>query len=203
MKRTFRSIAILAVCTIAAAPGARADEAKKGAPSEADKAMMEAWMKYATPGDMHRRMAGMEGSWTAHVKEWMTPGAPAQESEGSAEFKMMLGGRYMQQSFHGSMMGQPFDGMGITGYDNAKKATQTVWMDSAGTGMMVMNGAWSADGKTLTETGSMDDFMTGKPMQMKGQMSMSDPDHFRYEMWMSAPDGKMFKSLEIDYTRKK
>jgi hypothetical protein len=197
-------IGIAALLAMAAAVCARADDKQKARqPSAEEKAMMEAWMKYSTPGEVHKKMASLEGTWTTKVREWMAPGAPPQESDGTAEFKMLLGGRYLQQSFQGSMMGQPFNGMGISGYDNAKKTTQSVWVDSAGTGMMTLSGSWDAEGKTLTETGSMDDFMTGKPMQIKGQMHMGDNDHFIYEMWMSGPDGKMFKTLDIGYTRKK
>jgi Protein of unknown function (DUF1579) len=199
-----RGLAVLglAVC-VSFARFSAADDKKSAAPAAADeKAMMEAWAKYATPGDAHKKMAASEGSWTAKVSQWMAPGAPASESTATAEFKMILGGRYMTQSFSGSMMGQPFNGFGVSGYDNAKKTTQTAWMDTFGTGMLLMTGNWDADG-SLTETGTMDDFMTGKPTTMKGRMQMIDGDHMRYEMWMSGPDGKMFKDLEILYTRKK
>lgn len=201
MKKRIWRIAILVV---SAAVCARADDkAKAHEPSAEEKAMMEAWMKYATPGEAHKKMAALEGTWTAKVTEWMAPGAPPSTSDGTAEFKMLLGGRYLQQIFSGTMMGQPFSGMGISGFDNAKKATRSIWVDSAGTGMMMMTGDWDAEGKTLTETGTMDDFMTGKPMQVKGQMHVADNDHLSYEMWMSGPDGKMFKTVEIAYTRKK
>ncbi len=202
MNRRFLTVLGLALCASFARFSA-ADDKKPAAPASGDdKAMMEAWAKYATPGDAHKKMAGNEGSWTAKVSQWMAPGAPASESMATAEFKMILGGRYLTQSFSGSMMGQPFNGFGVSGYDNAKKTTQTVWMDTFGTGMLVMTGGWDADG-SLTETGNMDDFMTGKPTPMKGRMSMIDGDHMRYEMWMGGPDGKMFKDLEIVYTRKK
>jgi hypothetical protein len=203
MKKYLWRTAVLLLCAASAARIARADEPKKAAPSADEKAMMEAWMKYSTPGDVHKRMAAMEGRWTAHVKEWMAPNAPATESDGTAEFKMVLGGRYLHQSFHGTMMGQPYEGMGLSGYDNAKKTTQSVWVDNAGTGIMMMTGNWDADGKSLAESGSMDDPMTGKKVQMKSEMHMADADHSSYTMWMSGPDGKMFKCMEIAYSRKK
>jgi len=202
MRKPLYLIAILAACA-GLAGISKADDTKPAAPSAADqKAMMDAWMKYATPGEMHKKMAAMEGSWTVKVSQWMAPGAPAEESTGTAEFKMILGGRYLSQTFAGTMMGQPFNGFGVSGYDNAKKATQSVWMDTVGTGILEMAGTWSADG-TLTETGSMDDFMTGKPMSFKAVTHMTDNDHMHFEMWGSAPDGKMFKNLEIAYTRSK
>jgi len=204
MRKLLYSIAILAACACLSGTS-RAEDTNPAAPPAApamDKATMEAWARYATPGEMHKKMAAMEGTWTAKVSQWMAPGAPAVESTATAEFKMMIGGRYLSQNFSGTMMGQPFNGFGVSSYDNSKKTTQTAWMDSMGTGMLVMTGTWAADG-TLTETGSMDDFMTGKPMQFKGVMHMADNDHMHFEMWMSAPDGKMFKGLEIAYTRQK
>ena len=201
MNRRFATVLALAICALFARFSA-ADDKKPAEPSAQEKAMMEAWTKYATPGDAHKKMAASEGSWTAKVTQWMAPGAPPAESTATAEFKMILGGRYLTQTFSGSMMGQTFNGFGVSGYDNAKKATQTAWMDTFGTGMLLMTGNWDADG-SLTETGSMDDFMTGKPMTFKGRMHMSDNDHMHYEMWMSGPDGKLFKDLDIVYTRKK
>ena len=202
MRKPLYLIAILAAC--ASFAGALiADDTKAAAPSAADqKAMMDAWMKYATPGETHKKMAAMEGSWTAKVSQWMAPNTPPAESTGTAEFKMILGGRYLTQSISATMMGQPFNGFGITAYDNAKKATQTAWVDTMGTGMLQMAGTFGADG-SLTETGTMDDFMSGKPMSFKGVLHVTDNDHMMYEMWGSGPDGKMFKNLEVDYSRKK
>ena len=179
-----------------------AEDKKPAAPAVDEKAMMEAWMKFATPGEVHKKMAAAEGSWTAKVTQWMAPDTPPAESTATAEFKMILGGRYLTQSVSGTMMGQPFSGFGIDGYDNSKKTTQSVWVDTMGTGMLEMTGTLDADG-TNTETGTMDDFMSGKPMSFKTVMHMTDADHMRFEMWGSGPDGKMFKNLEIAYTRKK
>jgi len=202
MRRPLFRVALLAA-GVFLARASNADEKKPAAPSAADqKAMMDAWMKYATPGETHKKMAAMEGSWTAKVSQWMAPDTPATETSGTAEFKMMLGGRYLTQSISATMMGQPFNGFGVTAYDNAKKSTQTAWVDTMGTGMLVMTGTFAADG-SLTETGTMDDFMSGKPMSFKGVMHMPDNDHMTYEMWGSGPDGKMFKNLEVDYPRKK
>jgi hypothetical protein len=42
-----------------------------------------------------------------------------------------------------------------------------------------------------------------KTVKVKSQATVVDDDHQTYEMWSPAPDGKMFKSLEVQYTRKK
>ena len=83
----------------------------------------------------------------------MEPGKPPTESTGSAEMKMVLDGRFLQQEFTGEMMGQPYSGMGISGYDNLRKRYVSTWIDTMGTGVFVMEGTASADGKTITLKG--------------------------------------------------
>jgi hypothetical protein len=202
MRKPLYLVAILAASASLAGLSSAEDKKPAAPPAVDEKAMMEAWAKYATPGETHKKMATMEGSWTAKVSQWMAPDTTPAESTGTADFKMILGGRYLTQSISSTMMGQPFNGFGITAYDNAKKTTQTSWVDTMGTGMLLMAGSFGADG-SLTETGTVDDFMSGKPMSVKGVMHMADNDHMIFEMWGSGPDGKMFKNLEVDYTRKK
>jgi hypothetical protein len=174
---------------------------KPAAPSQDD--MMKAWAAYMTPGEPHARLAKLAGSWTTRTKSWMDPSQPPEETTGSCELRMVLGGRYLEQRFEGSMMGQPFSGIGYTGYDNIKKKYEGYWIDSGGTGMFIMSGTRDAAAKKTTYTGSMLDPATGKKVAMKSVDTEVDDDHFNFEMWASGPDGKMAKVMEMTYTRKK
>src|SRR5205809_778246 len=71
------------------AAAARAEEARQRSPQE--QAMMEKYMKAATPGPEHQAMAKMAGKWNLKVTAWMAPGAPPQTSNGTAEFRSILG----------------------------------------------------------------------------------------------------------------
>ena len=197
---------LISIVTLAASVSlalfAFADEKKASAPPMDEKAMMEAFMKYSMPGDVHKKLAGMEGMWSAKVKSWMAPGAPPEVTDATSEMKMVLGGRYLQQNFQGSMMGMPFSGIGYTGFDNYKKQFVSTWMDSASTAVMIMNGTMDATGK-VAENGEMDDIMQGKKTTIRSLWTMSDADHQLFEMWTPGPDGKDMKIMEIAYTRKK
>jgi Protein of unknown function (DUF1579) len=203
----FRGIlAGIAFLVVLAALAIGADEkAKKTTPAGAmdEKAMMEAMLKYSTPGPEHKALESWAGSWDTTAKMWMDPSKPPQESKGVAENKMMLGGRFLEQSFEGTMMNQPFSGKGYTGYDLYKKQYVSTWMDTMGTMIMMATGTADASGKKVTLTGQVDDFMTGKKMDFKETATVIDPDHNMFEMWMPGPDGKMFKTLEIHYMRRK
>ena len=61
----------------------------------------------------------------------------------------------------------------------------------------------SGDGKKFTFAGKMDDVMMKKSVNIKEVVTLADNDNHTMEMWGPAPDGKMFKTLEITYTRKK
>ncbi len=97
------------------------EKKKEWVPADSATAM-KAWIAYATPGDAHKAMAKSEGSWEGEVSMWMAPAAPPVTSKSTATNKMTMGGRYQVSSFTGSFMGQPFEGMGIMGYDNTKKS---------------------------------------------------------------------------------
>ncbi|MCA9465321.1 MAG: DUF1579 domain-containing protein, partial [Nitrospira sp.] len=126
---------------------------KEQAPMD-QQAMMELWKKLGTPGEPHKVFASLAGHWTTQTKEWMEPGKPPMESTGTAEMKMLLDGRFLYQEYHGQMMGQPFSGIGIDAYDNMTQKYVTAWMDTMGTGIFMMEGTASPDGKTITLHGS-------------------------------------------------
>lgn len=164
-------------------------------------AEMELWKQLGTPGEPHKLFASLAGSYTTHAKEWMEPGKPATESTGTAEMKMLLDGRFLYQEYHGSMMGQPFSGIGIDGYDNLTKKYVTAWMDSMGTGLFIMEGTASADGKTITLKGSHPEPGGGK-MTHRAVWTITDANNQIFEMYGSHGHGKEMKMLEIVYTRK-
>jgi hypothetical protein len=180
-----------------------ADTAKTAAPASPmdDKATMEAWMKIATPSAAHKWLEPLVGAWDAKVTMWMAPGAPPEMSTGTSETKWVLGGRFLEQRYEGSFMGQPFSGVGYTGYDNYKGKYVGTWMDTMGTMIMVSQG--EAVGKTLAMTSTVDDVFTGKPTKIKNAVKIVDPDHHVMEMWGPDSTGQQFKTMEIHYTRKK
>lgn len=166
-------------------------------------AQMDAWMKAMTPGAEHKMLESMAGTWNTRVKSWMAPGGSPMESTGTAENKVILGGRYVQTSFEGNFMGMPFSGIGYTGYDNIRKQYVSTWMDNMSTAVMITNGKWDDATKSLVFTGTMDDPMTGKAQSLKETVRVVDNDTHIMEMWGPGPDGAMFKMMEITYSRKK
>ena len=164
-------------------------------------AMMEMYQKLATPSEPHKLFASLAGSWTTQAKEWMEPGKPPTEASGSADMKMLLDGRFLQQDFTCEMMGQPYTGMGITGYDNLRKKYVSIWFDTMSTGSFVMEGTGSADGKTITLKGQHDE-PGGGHMTHRAVWKIVDSNTQTFDMWGNHGGGKEMKVMEIVYTRK-
>ena len=196
----FGSLAATTLCIMLTVSPALAKEKKHEKPMD-QQAMMELWKKLAQPGEPHKLFATLAGSWTTTTKEWMEPGKPPTESTGTAEMKMLLDGRFLYQEYNAQMMGQPFSGIGIDSYDNMTKKYMTAWMDTMGTGMFIMEGTASADGKTITLKGQHPE-PGGGQMKHRALWKIIDSNNQTFEMYGTHGHGKEMKMMEIVYTRK-
>jgi len=157
-------------------------------------------MAYSTPGDIHKMLARSAGPWSANLSMWMTPDAQPISSTASCVNEMILGGRYLQSRNTGKFMGQPFEGIGVTGYDNAKKLFVSTWIDNMGTGIMTMTGSWDEASKSIKYSGMMVDPGSGKDLPVREVWRFVDDNTQVMEMYYSMA-GKEFKAMEVKYTR--
>ena len=223
MNRILKLVAVAGGCLVASAAALAAIQQQQPAKSPAElgkqvgqgirggmsdpagmEAAMNKWMETMKPGPAHEFLtAAFVGDWNVETKMWMDPAGEPQTSKGTTACKPLFGGRYVRETFKGDMMGQPFEGEGTTGFDNNKKLFVSTWMDSMGTGIMVMKGSISEDGKTLTLVGEMDEPMTGevgKPIMMK--VTVESPDRHVSTMY-EILYGEPVKVMEMTYTRAK
>ena len=161
---------------------------------------MEAMMKLAQPGEHHKMLAMLEGTWKTQGTFWMVPGAPPTKSDGISKNTMIMGGRFLQSELKADFMGTPFTGLGIDGYDNASQKHIGTWMDSMGTMIMSSEGTCSDDHKVRTMISEFQDPATGKPMKMKQVITIVDSDKYIFEAYMVTSEGEV-KAMEIIYTR--
>lgn len=167
-------------------------------------AMQKAWAAYMTPGAGHKTLALEDGNWSVESTMWMQPDdANPMKSKMSATCKMILGGRYQEARYSGSMMGQPFEGISTVGYDNATKKIVSTWVDNMGTGIMYMSGDYDGTAKTMELKGEGTDPMTGKVKPIREIYTMVDENTRKMEMFDVSPAGKEYRTMELIMTRKK
>ncbi len=172
--------------------------------SPEQQAQMEKMKAMMAPGVSHKALEAFAGKWNYISKFWMSPEGKPEETTGVAEHTMIYGGRFLKQDVKGTWMGQPFEGMGITGYDNIRGQYQTLWVDSMATGMMWVSGQYDAATKTLNQAGANSCPLTGeKDRKGHSEWKVTDNDHNTYTAYMSGPNGKEVKMMEISYERAK
>lgn len=192
-------VGVLAVLLAGGAVVARAQESAQ----QMDPQMKEYMEKYAAPGEHHKHLEMLAGTWTTQTKFWPAPGAPVMESTGIAEHKMILGGRYLQTSYRGDFAGMPFEGTGVAAYDRFLNRYIETWVDSFGTMVLVSDGMCDGTGKVRTLTARFVDPMTQKPTTMRSVYRFQDADHYVLEMYTQSGNDPEFKVMEIAHARKK
>ena len=194
-------VAIFCLASVGAASDNRDQPGSQGQPMDAaTQAMMEKWQDYASPNDNHKILNPLVGSWSYVAKWWMKPEGPPEVSKGISEIQWVMGGRYLLNAVTGTSMGQPFEGIGTTGFDNGKNVYQTIWMDNMGTGMILGEGTYDPNKKILTDHGHFTDPVVGQ-RRYRGVMTFINDNHHSYEMYGADETGKEFRMLEIVYTR--
>ena len=205
MRRTIFSaaVAVAAIALLTALPAAADQKEKKSGSSgnpEFDAEMAE-WMKYGQPGEHHQHMKQFAGNWKTETKLWTAPGAEPQISSGTAEAKLVLGGRFLNTIYTGNFMGESFEGVGLSGYDNYEKKHTDIWMDNMGTLMMPSEGICSEGGKVLRMTGRFTNPMTGEEETMKMVTRVISDNEYVWVAYDKSPEGEEFKHMEVTYTR--
>jgi hypothetical protein len=198
----FGLVAIVATSKAGEESKEKQGSVKQKASEQDHDAMMEKWKEFSTPNENHQVLGTLVGNWNYTIKWWMSPDAKPEESKGASEIEWIMGGRFIEHTVEGTSMGQPFEGMGIIGYDNEKKQYQSIWIDNMGTGIMTGSGNYDPDTKTLTDQGTFSCPAEGQK-SYRGVTKIIDKDNFTYEWYMTGPDGKEFRAMEIVYTRKK
>jgi hypothetical protein len=101
------------------------------------------------------------------------------------------------------MMGQPFEWMGLHGFNNLSKQFESAWIDNLGTGIDVMKGTWDEASNTLSYVGDIDDPSAGGKATVKWNIRFDGADKTVTEMYQIGADKKEEKVMEIIAVRAK
>ena len=198
MRRLLNSITSIVALTVLLTGTALADDKPAAAAQDGPSAekIQKAFEAFAKPGKPHQQLKRLVGQWNTVSKSY--PENPDLPAEGKATFRMIMGGRYIQQRFQGEYAGKKFTGMGISGYDNASKKYVGIWIDNMGTGILRTEGEYDVKTHKMVEIGTSSSPLG--PMKMKMVSDYVSNDKFVFTMFMVTPAGEQ-KMMEIVYTR--
>jgi len=191
MKQRRRLVATLVASLALTAAWAVAQERKEaGGQHEADQ-----------PGAVHKQMARWAGEYTTSSKFFAKPGQPSAATTGTATIRSILDERFLSEENAGTMLGQPYTGMHLYGYNNATGKYEATWVYTGSTATMTLTGTSKDDGRTIEYTASID--QKGTKMTLYVVLKHVDDDKFTVELYAKNKDGSKGPTLETTYTRKK
>lgn len=181
-----------------------AEDPKPKQPDMADMATMFAQArKFTEPGEHHKVLEKFVGKWKSASTMHMG-GQSGPPEEGASQTKWLMDGRWLQSEWNSTMMGMPFNGFMIMGYDNFKMSYVCTMISSADTAMLRAEGDMDPDGNTLLMYGTLDEYLTGEHDKMvKYVWRFESDDKIVMEIHDLPIGEKNTKVIEIVSTRVK
>lgn len=191
---------MLVMILLAAMLGLQTAQERNPNTDRADSTARKPEAKATQPGERHRQLDYFAGSWDVVIKFKVGAG---QEREGRAllESRWVLNGRFLKQEYRTMSGGIPFTVVQYLGYDNNKKKTVEVKLDSNDTGIMVTEGAIFEDGKVITNAGERTDPVSGKTRKIRTVTIIFDKNHYTVEWYQTGDDGREEKVVTLSHTR--
>lgn len=158
-------------------------------------------LEIVLPGPEHERLQALIGNWKAETRAWRRLGASEEKGRGTLSNFWMLNGRFVGQEYKSRAQRPKYQGLGAMGYDNIKKMYTSVWLDTTSTSIYTATGRFDATGNVYTLEGVCQDPVTGKPVKCRSITRIINRKKYTFELFKEGPKGKMFRTLEVIYTR--
>lgn len=155
------------------------------------------------PTAEHKLLQDEVGTWNAKMKLFPTPGAEPTVTDATETIELGPGGLWILSKFEGEIMGMPFTGHGVTGYDPVKKKYVGTWVDGMSPSLMITEGEYDPATKTTTSFAEGRDPASGATIKYKQISRTIDENTRTFEMLQPGEGGEFVKMMEIEYTRKK
>ena len=160
------------------------------------------WEAAAAVSESHKRLLLYVGRWSCRAECRMEPNGSPIVSTGTSEYKLILGGRYVQ----GNHKGDPFehsetgvDSMEVIGYDNGRQHYTSYWIDEVTTQPILYTGTWK-DG-ALHMQGKQDNGLTGVKDEPLTTVTTFSENKFVVEMFQVHSDGTTFVCMRLEFTK--
>ncbi|HSR40802.1 MAG TPA: DUF1579 family protein, partial [Longimicrobiales bacterium] len=156
----------------------------------------------------HEALGYFLGAWDVDIRLFMS-GAPGEEpttqvSRGTARGEWVVEDRWLGIALTGEMMGSPYAGYSIRGWDSYAKNWVTASVTSMDNALNVTRGVKvDPDGEVSAEYGVLDEYLTGelnKPYRTITRIH--DDDRYTSEVWDMGIGTEGMKVLEFDFTRR-
>lgn len=149
----------------------------------------------------HPHLAALVGKWQGMTSTWFQPDQLADESPCQAEFKLVLGGRFLLYNYQGDIQGEPLEGMALLGYNPQRKRYEMAWVDTFhnGSAIMFMHGG-EKDG-SFNVLGSFPTGPDSPDWGWRTEVMPGEHGELVITHYGITPEGQEWKGVETIYQR--
>lgn len=148
------------------------------------------------PPEALDRLQAYLGTWDAEVSMM------GQTAKGVETCRMGVGGMWLLTDFEGELMGAPFLGHGLTGFDAATERFHGVWVDStSGSIARLANGRFEDGGKSLLFDAEGVDMM-GNPAKSRHVTRFPNAKTRVFEVYQADERGAESLVMSIKYQKR-
>ena len=192
---------IAMVLVAAGGGGAGAQEHATGERSAEEIAALQSrYRELAQPGPEHEMLARMEGTWRQEIRMWPSPGAEPTSMTGTAESRLVLGGRFLQSESRMPGSELPI-GISMMGFDRRSSEYTALGLDVSGTYWVTARGPRNEESGAVVMSGEDHDPALGHTQIYDFVIRWTDDDTFIWEIVFKdevhTRGGPPFKMVEI------
>lgn len=149
----------------------------------------------------HPQLAALVGQWQGMTQTWFEPEKLADESLWRAEFKLVLGGRFLFYTYQGSMQGAPLEGIALLGYNPQRKRYEMAWVDTFHMSSAIMFSHGGNSESPFNVLGSFPAGPDGPDWGWRSEIVLRDSGKLVFTHYIITPEGLEGKGVETIYQR--
>lgn len=151
-------------------------------------------------------LAKLTGEWHYKAAFWAAPNDKPKWTTGVCRNEMTLDGRFLSSSFVGNLnIGgneAAVKGQGLIGYDNARRAFSSVWVDTLTTSLMTGVGKYDSQTSAIVESGEFTNPLTGAVSKFRSELQFVDDDDYKRTIFAVDKSGKESRLMEFDCSKR-
>lgn len=160
---------------------------------------VSAILNYARVTEHHDFLKRLKGDWRGKGNLVNSAGGAAEKILCKSNYKMILGGRFVEQHTTCKGAGFSFDGVGHFGYDALSRTYVGTSMTTADSGISTLNGVKS--GNLITFNISHNNVNLRKRVISRATLEINTDGTHKYEISAADEAGKFGPIFSVSYTR--
>lgn len=200
VRTNFFGIVMFAGATLCCSVSAQAP-----ADSAKQQELMRKAMEKIMPGPEHEALTSLAGEWQVDITVWPAPGKDPKVSSGRATNRVVLGGRFLESVWSGTMMGMPVENLTILGFDRRMQKFTSVVFDTFGTYYVTAAGERDSASHTVIMKGNEGQAALEHEHDYEFHLALIDRDTYAWSVVFRDPVTSSgtgnFKMMELTFRR--